>query len=233
MNEQHVYHSQAKGFFESLVQRLPYVKVAEKVEGQYAAPDFSVVADYIQPNELRLSAMMRDLLDPNGKHGQQLVFFDHFINQLRRSDGYHGQPCHIADIQSNITIRTEVPTRHNRRIDLLIESSEMLIAIENKPWTIDQLDQVQDYIEHVQSDPKGRLWLFVYMPGYVCYPTSYIRPAETDSNILTLPYRAQEGQPSVAEWLKTSLDEIKAPNVRQFVTELHTYIEKEFTVLRI
>lgn len=68
---------------------LDYVVSEHKVETLFneryknqLAPNF-LIFDYFDTNELVLSGILADLLNPLGKHGQGEAFLKHFLNSLK------------------------------------------------------------------------------------------------------------------------------------------------------
>ncbi len=80
-------------------------------------------------NEENISSFLAYLLDPNEDHGLGSVFLEKFLNDLKISEG----EIKTTDI-NKIDIKLEylVNSPAKRYIDLVFETSEHIIAIENK-----------------------------------------------------------------------------------------------------
>ena len=110
------------------------------------APDFNYF-DLFDPNENALSFILSDLLDPEGSHGQGNDFLRLFCDAIG------------VDFPTSIlkaSVETESSTyllkgKERRRIDLVIETKDWIVGIENKPWASDQKDQLLDYYEHLKK----------------------------------------------------------------------------------
>src|SRR4051812_45587834 len=90
------------------------------------------VFTYIDPDENKLSDILRDLLDARGPHGQK----DAFVRQFCLASGVeYERPDRVTIYRENPTSRIE---RHLRRIDILVDLEAFGVAIENKPWAGDQ-----------------------------------------------------------------------------------------------
>src|SRR5260370_30018815 len=123
------------------------------------------VFGYIQPDENRLSDILRDLLDPAGPHGQGDAFLRQFVAKLP-GQSFALRPCSV--FRENVTSRIE---SHLRRIDILVDFGESGLAIENKPWAGDQTDQISDYISHLERRFAGK-FVIVYLTQNAAKPTS-------------------------------------------------------------
>lgn len=108
------------------------------------------VFDLIEPDENKLSDILADLLDPSGTHGQKDLFLQLLFKQL-------GVP--VEDTFTKVAkVKREAPThgiqKYRRRIDVLVEAGALL-AIENKVDSLEQRDQIKDYLEHLQYCTQG------------------------------------------------------------------------------
>ena len=104
----------------------------------YGAPRFSVFSLF-GDKETTLSRILADLFDPKGAHGQGLLF----LNSLLKMVGQ--EPISRLDRSVQIRIEAPVPVvgrKTPRRIDILVETSDRLIGIENKKWTGESEDQL-------------------------------------------------------------------------------------------
>jgi PD-(D/E)XK nuclease superfamily len=92
-------------------------------------------------------------------------------------------------------IRREVPIVGGR-IDILIESRSLgAIAIENKIWAAEQLDQIQTYAEHFKKG--GRKFLLLYL-------TTYGKPSASAGTCEKDYYRISY-QNHILQWLEECL----------------------------
>jgi len=101
------------------------------------------------------------LLDPAGCHAQGRSFWELFVDAFRCPEW--------ARIGQQIKVRIEVGTdaleRPDRRIDIVIElDGTAAVAIENKPWAIDQDRQVTDYLAHLNRRYAGKHVLIYLAP---------------------------------------------------------------------
>jgi hypothetical protein len=105
-----------------------------------------------------VSNILRFFFDPGEAHG----FVDLFLRAFLSSGG-----CDIEDEErlSNIKVYREVPTPESKRLDLLIEGDDHIIAIENKlhgktdnPFEI--------YSNYIKKRGKGKKKLLYYLSLY-------------------------------------------------------------------
>jgi hypothetical protein len=106
----------------------------------------------ILPGETGLSRVLKFLLDDEAAHGQGPTFLHQFLDLIGCPD-CKSRSFHAA---------TEYPTRHGRRIDILLRSRDYLIGIENKPWASEQLDQCKAYAKDLEWQMRGR-WTLVFL----------------------------------------------------------------------
>src|ERR1035441_3218191 len=71
-------------FYSSLAFRFELLDDARRHFNAYMARDFNVFY-YIEPDENKLSRVIKDLLSPDGTHGQGTVFLDQFLTADRKS----------------------------------------------------------------------------------------------------------------------------------------------------
>ena len=147
-------------FFAELTARLDGARALARELDRELAPRFNAF-DYLRGNELGLSRVIADLLDPQASHGQGTLF-------LRTLLGLEGlkNVRHWPDLdegQTSVVVQREREIKYGRRIDILVEIAvknrlPYCLAIENKPYAYDQKNQVQDY----------RAWLEEKYPERFC-----------------------------------------------------------------
>ena len=119
--------------------------------------------DYLRTDELGLSRIVADLLDPHGTHGQGTSFLDELLVSLRESTPLAPG---IALDRNRISVALEQVITSDRRIDIVVEIAEgqsrHALAIENKPYAGDQKHQVQDYLRFLRGE-YGQNFLLIYL----------------------------------------------------------------------
>ncbi len=145
-----------------LAPRLASARQLGRELDQHLARRFNVF-DYLANDELGLSRIIADLLNPAASHGQDTLFLGEFLNLLRECSTL--QPPGMRD-QARVRVALEHTIENQRRIDILVEISgrEPLwaLAIENKPYAGDQKHQARDYLRHLRKEYK-RNFLLIYL----------------------------------------------------------------------
>lgn len=216
-------------FFDHFV---PLLK-KKRENDRFEASDFNIF-DYIQPDELKLSRIIADLLDPKGVHGQQIIFLAAFVEAMMEgaSEPLQKTLIKLQDaIQNNIcaiSVRTEVTTlRGGRRMDIVVDlGGKNGIVIENKPWANDQKDALKDYAKDAKKRfPDG--WVLIYLHGGGKAANEYTLPNKEEikcsGNYLDTDYTY-----FLIRWLNNCLNHAKAEKVCVFLREFISYAEEEF-----
>ncbi len=124
------------------------------------ATEFNVF-DFIRPDENKLSAIIAELLSPLGRHGQGTTFLKQFLRRLADDcKRISIPPLQDSDFERAVVAcetATTLIVQQRRRIDIRIDfGDEFGIGIENKPWAIEQKDQLQNYSEDLEGRFSGR-----------------------------------------------------------------------------
>ena len=219
-------------FFDKLVSLL---KEKRKIN-RYLASDFNVF-DYIQPDELKLSRIIADLLDPKGSHGQQRICLEAFVEAMIERTSEE-QPLRntltklqkaVRDDECFVIAQTEVATRHGRRMDIVVNiGRENGIVIENKPWANDQKEQLEDYADEAAKRFPD-CWVLIYLHGTGKAVDEYtiskekLQELEADGNFFNTDYTD-----FLIGWLQICLKHMEADKMCWFLCEFCNYIKKEF-----
>ena len=108
------------------------------------------------------SAIIAELLNPHGSHSQGILFLELFLKQLKP----------IIDASNEHTrfkVRTEVfvfvpENKEKGFLDIVIESDDAYIVIENKIDTEDAEGQLKKYCKHIEEIRKGTKVLLYLTP---------------------------------------------------------------------
>ena len=212
-----------------LIQISHELKVLEIARQRYAkqlAPNFSVF-DYIYTDEMMLSQIIADLLNPHGKHAQDKIFLSLFLKTLNL-------PTHWLKIDLNkakIKVQTEKIISNGRRMDIYIHikiaQQSYGICIENKPFSADGDQQLQDYANEMSFLFPDN-WHLVYLSGYGNEPAEHSVPTNILKSWQEHQQFSQISFPDLISWLKQALTECQNDKVIYFIKEFKHYIEKEF-----
>ena len=115
---------------------------------------FSILG--MQRDETRThSRFLAELLNPKGRHGEGSVFLRDFIHETLGLKTEIGPPIRVS---------RELPTEAQRRVDLVVETSELLLGIEVKVDAGDQPAQLFDYYRELEQRAAGRKdFVLVYL----------------------------------------------------------------------
>lgn len=213
--------SELHQFFNDVRQQVEKAEEQQRREDLKHATRFNVF-DLIEPDENKLSDVIADLLNPKGNHGQGDSFLRLFIEQLGiRSD---------ANVTKNASVRREALTHFipndRRRIDVLVEVGALFLAIENKVDSLEQIDQVKDYLQHLEECSRG-----CPIPSILIYLTpNGRRPESLNAQDLK---RHQDGnrlkcmsyQGAFLDWLKNCIEVCEAPKICHFLSDFIAYTE--------
>ena len=216
---------QADHFFRNLKRQLEIFRASKRHLDRYLATDFNIFS-YIVPDENRLSGVVRDLLDPNGPHGQESLFLEEFLKLI-------GKSCERYSPAKVRNVVREDPTTYvpasQRRIDITIDFGDAGIGIENKPWAGEQKDQLEDYQAHLSKRYRGS-FVLVYLSGDGSEPQSLTpQTKETlyrEGKLCVLAYR-----PDFQCWLESCYKECHSEKVRWFLRAFIEYVVQNFTCL--
>lgn len=213
-------------YFSELQFRMNIYDDAKKDMDVYLASSFSVF-HYIKTDENKLSEIIGDLLNPQGKHGQRDTFLQVFIDLLPNEFSHDLFSCRVARETSTAYI-----VNNQRRMDITLKfADEFEIAIENKPWDSEQENQLQDYQEHL-TRKYGEKFCLVYISGDGSPPVSITSELKdkmlADGRLVVLTYAKHAEKGSLLQWLESCYKECKAEKIRNFIKDFITYIEGEF-----
>jgi hypothetical protein len=209
-----------RSFCDGLRQQSEFAREVNQRTNKFLAEKFSPFI-YLDIAEPKLSSITADLLQPDGSHGQGDAFLRAFLRVIG-----------IADRGAPVQIRVEQPTRFiesiQRRVDIKLCWSDFIVGIENKPWALDQVNQLEDYINDLDRESKGR-FLCVYLSGDGSPPDkSSISPERTlllerERQLKVLSY------PKImCAWLDDCVRECQADKVRWFLRDFREYLLRQF-----
>ena len=225
-------------FFSDLAPRLEAARTVERERDRQLARQFNAF-DYLHPDEQRLSKMIRDLLDPDGPHGQGPVFLRLLLDKVGFARG--------VDLR-NSRVRIELPIENQRRLDIAVDiGGRHCLAIENKPFAGDQKNQIKDYLAWLRKN-YGDRFLLIYLTPRGEAPSDYsVKPTDLQDeagNAITtfriMPYhRAVDGAGDdgfgpfrtdfgLTDWLRDCRQHCDVERLRWFLREAETWCERRF-----
>ncbi len=230
--------------FAYLAPRLATAKRRELELDRQLARRFNVL-DYLRTDELGLSRIVADLLDPQASHGQGALFLQKLLLALKQSMQF--DPGVVLD-RSRVSVELEQVITADRRIDIVVQiaygSSRYAVAIENKPYAGDQKHQVRDYLRFL-CEQYGQNFLLIYLSPTGEGPSDWsISRQQLHANwqgrFAILPYHREPEAPtadafeafrvlySLTEWLDACRAECKVDRLRWFLGDTLQFCQRTF-----
>ena len=194
-------------------------------QDQKEASGFNVF-DLIQPDENRLSDVLTLLLNPKGPHGQGDLFLRLLLEML--GTGFASKHTKRATVhRESLTRRID---NDRRRMDVLVDVSDLVLGIENKVDAGEQPGQVKDYLEHLRRWGKARSGrsLLIYLTPGRRTPESLsaeeLRVEMANNRLFCWSY----GQ-DVRVWLEACHSQCAAPRFKDFLNDFMHYVDRSLT----
>ena len=221
--EKESYREKLSRFFEPLVFKYRVAKEIKRQTDRYLASDFNLV-DIMNPDENKISDIIAELLNPNGKHGQGEIFLKKFLEVLREFVNPEWLSPESLEL-SCVTVDREHTTTESRRIDIFLRFSEgITVGIENKPWAGEQKNQLEDYVGYLREISEKGKFLLIYLDGWGREATSIKselkEELKKEGKFVELSYRR-----FLIPWLKECFKECEAEKVRWFLRDFISWIE--------
>ena len=229
------------GFFNELAPRLETAKALDEELDRNLARKFNVL-DYLKTDELGLSRIIADLLDPHASHGQGVLFLRAFLERLEGS----GKGPEWPELDAHEISVDREKRMDGRSIDVVVEIKDpdgaTCLAFENKPYDLDQEDQVRDYLGSLQKLYPGG-FLLIYLPPKGEGPSeSSIHKDELkkwENHFAIMPYvgRQEEWKDefddfrlphSLADWLGECRKNCEVERLRWFLRDTRTFCQRRF-----
>lgn len=157
--------SRCYSFFNELHSRLEAERKLTYELNRHLAHKFNVL-EFLRDDEYGLSRIIASFLNPRANHGQGPYFLSEFYKLLQLD-------WNLSDANmSEAEVVLEKEIENQRRIDIYIqvrsEVGKCCIAIENKPYAEDQVNQVRDYLEHLRHSYSSLNdnYLLIYLSGF-------------------------------------------------------------------
>ena len=227
-------------FFSELSPRLDAARTVERALDRQLARQFNAF-DYLRPDELRLSKMIGDLLDPEGPHGQGQVFLRLLLDRVGFDYG--------GDMR-NSRVDVERRIENQRRLDVVVDiggdGDRRCLAIENKPFAGDQKNQIKDYLDWFRKNYGGGFLLIYLSPrGEAPSDRSVKLPDLQDdagnATFRIMPYHRAEDNGAgdddfepfrtsfgLADWLRECRQHCDVDRLRWFLREAEIWCERQF-----
>ena len=221
--------------------KLESVRDRERESDRKLARRFNVL-DYLRTDELGLSRIIADLLDPGARHGQGPLFLKTLLEMLQPitpwpnldGDGARVIPEQVIEKQRRIDIEVRIPDGNG---------APYRLAIENKPYAGDQNRQVVNYLEHLKKKEDGGGFVLIYLSSDGHPPSEESLP-ETElqrwrDHFVIMPYDDQSYGKEVDDrfkrtdfalttWLSTCREKCSVERLRWFLDDTEKYCQRTF-----
>lgn len=115
----------------------------------------------VTTDELSHSAILTNLLNAKGKHGQKELFLELFLKEIKQKFGDSDKKIVLENfnikisfaVKEKYTGRVDYEADQGGRIDIIINDGKNNIIIENKIYAGDQPKQLVRYNEHDKNAP--------------------------------------------------------------------------------
>jgi len=173
-------------------------------------------------NEVGLSTVLGELLNPAGTHGQGDAFLRRFLAMSGLED--LAEDCRHANVRLEHGTR-ELVDASKRRIDVVIHGKSWMVGIENKPWAHDQDLQVRDYLRWLRANSGSRYHLLYLTSDGRRPAAASIDEQECESackarQLILLSYA------EVADWINACADCCRAEGVKWFLKYLRDFVNR-------
>jgi hypothetical protein len=189
---------------------------ADAAQHSKAAPKFSLYDGVIDVDENKISDMLAMLLDPVGTHAQGATFLNLFLRRLG-----------AAPVRSAVVEREAVAAATGyRRIDILVESPNFVLAIETKRNSGEQPTQASDYLRHLEIRKTAYAFVYLTKGGTRAPSVSHEEQGELIHGSLNLMSYGD-----LAEWLEDCSLICAADYVRGFILDFQRFIKREIEIM--
>ena len=228
-------------FFAELERRLQSAKDRELKSDRDRAHRFNVL-DYLRTDELGLSRIIADLLDPHARHGQRALFLKTLLEMLQPITDWSDLDADRAEVTSERVIEKQ------RRIDIEVDIPDgngalYRLAIENKPYAGDQNRQVVNYLEHLKKKEDGGGFVLIYLSSDGHPPSEESLPATEiqrwRDRFVIMSYDDQSYGKEVDDrfkrtdfalttWLSICREKCSVDRLRWFLDDAEKYCQRTF-----
>lgn len=214
--------SNLRSSFENLINEFSLVRNNTKKTALTNAPYFNIFDLLgVSRDEVRThSSMLADLLTPNGRHGQGLLFLDSFIQMCIKKDPENLTFRQYLTSHKNdlCSVLSEYHTPYGRMDIVIINPSiGFLCVIENKIDSYEQSHQLERYAQWITSmkqDYPYNALIFLTIKGYASGSSGVNR-------YLPLSYHKD-----IFQWLSNNLSFIQAPVVHNTLLQYCDIVQR-------
>ena len=222
--------SEVQRLINEVSQKVKALETAQALYSRQLAPKFNTF-DFINTDELGLSRILADLLNPKGSHSQQedflKLFVEHCLPTIYSKPNWQPFIEHLDKTKVKLEEQA-LASGTQRRMDIYLRyqvgDDSYGICIENKPYAADQHNQLIDYYKELKE--RG------HTNRYIVYLNEYNNtPSEYSVDTKTLDSWRKENQYShlrfsdLVGWLKACQIECQNHSVSEFIAQLIKFIQ--------
>ena len=221
---------QCRSFISHLTPRLQAVRTRERELDRQTARRFNAFK-YLREDELGLSLMIADLLDPTAEHGQGTSFLKAMLDTLPETSGRFGALQATATSPINVVTERRIPNggRIDITVDIPLGTKSFCLAFENKPYAHDLSGQLRSYVEYL-SHEYGTQFLLVYLPPVDREPDeaslSRTERERWRAHFRIMPYVG--GDRSLEDWFAACRRCCEADSLRWFLQSAELFCKERF-----
>jgi len=186
---------------------------------------------YLRDDEIGLSHVIADLLNPRAEHGQGTSFLEALLEVLPDPPGWLNE-LH-PETSDSIHVRPEHPIPEGGRMDITVEISSATghacLAFENKPYASDLDRQIISYLEYLRKQ-YGTHFLLIYLPPVYRWPGENSFPQadreEWREEFRIMPYIGEDA--SLEKWFAACQEACDAERVRSFLKDAQMFCKQQF-----
>jgi hypothetical protein len=162
------------------------------------------------------------LLNPKGGHDFNGLFLRCFFDMLKKKFGVNDLP------NVNIfTIEREKPTAEGRSIDISLEANDWIIFIENKIWSGELKDQMNDYCKFAKDYVNNGVGIYLTLNGD--HPGSIDKTNNFEGKVKVINLSYSE----IIQWLKCCCEQEEIVAHLHVLSALKQYITIIENLLKI
>lgn len=204
-------------------------EAADRELAERTGKNFNVFDVFGVNYEPLLSRILRELLDPDGSHGQGARFLQAFLDLCAKQCG---KPLAEAEDLPKAKVIAEWRTKRGRRIDIVIRlANNRSIGIENKPWASEGKDQLRDYAEELKN--RSNDFFLVYLCGHGEKPSTLgdYEWLRKESRFIDMRFNRGSDGVSLKLWAQRCAEVAEADKIRMIMRDFCTWLGKfdEFT----
>ena len=175
----------------------------------------------IEEKEKTHSDIIAELLNPHGSHNQEELFLKIFLKQLKLT-------IDVSNEHTGFKVRTEKffsnpVTKEEGRPDIVIESVDAYIVIENKIETGDHEEQLKKYYNHIKDEKIDKtIKRLYYLTLNGDKPNNYSHPPESEIGFYQLSYCED-----IIKWLEACIKEVdRIPQIKEILRQYQMTVKK-------